>query len=41
MRKDALVKVEKFIFSRNFIVLDIEEDNEIPMILGRPFLVTS
>ena len=36
--EDVLVKVEKFIFTANFIFLDLEEDKEIPMILGRPFL---
>ena len=39
--EDVLVKVDKFIFSTYFIVLDIEEDKEIPIILGRPFLATS
>ena len=38
--EDVLVKVEKFIFPANFIVLDMEEDKEIPIILGRPFLAT-
>ena len=33
--------MDKFIFPTNFIVLDIEEDKEIPIILGRPFLATS
>ena len=36
--EDVLVKVDKFIFSADFIVLDMEEDKEIPIILGRPFL---
>ena len=35
----VLVKVDKFIFLAYFIVLDMEEDKEIPIILGRPFLV--
>ena len=35
-----LVKVDKFIFVVDFIVLDIEEDREIPLTLGRPFLAT-
>ena len=39
--EDVLVKVGKFIFLENFIVLDMEEDKEIPIILGRPFLATS
>ena len=38
--EDVLVKVDKFIFPTYFIVLDVEEDKEIPIILGRPFLVT-
>ena len=36
--EDVLVKVDKFIFPADFIVLDIEENKEIPIILGRPFL---
>ena len=38
--EDVLVKVDKFIFLADFIVLDMEEDKEIPIILGRPFLAT-
>ena len=38
--EDVLVKEDKFIFPANFIVLDMEEDKEIPIILGRPFLAT-
>ena len=38
--EDVLVKVDKFIFPVDFIVLDMEEDKEIPIILGRPFLET-
>ena len=38
--EDVLVKVDKFIFSTDFIVLDMEEDKELPIILGRPFLAT-
>ena len=38
--EDVLVKVDKFIFPTDFIVLDMEEDKEIPIILGRPFLAT-
>ena len=40
MIEDVLVKVDKFIFLADFIVLDMEEDKEIPIILGRPFLAT-
>ena len=39
--EDVLVKVDKFIFSTDFIVLDMEEDKEVPIILGKPFLSTS
>ena len=38
--KYVLVKVDKFIFLTDFIVLDMEEDKEIPIILGIPFLAT-
>ncbi|PIN20698.1 hypothetical protein CDL12_06610 [Handroanthus impetiginosus] len=38
--EDILVKVDKFIFPADFVVLDIEVDSEIPNILGRPFLAT-
>ena len=38
--EDVLVKVDKFIFPAYFIVLYMEEDKEIPIILGRPFLST-
>ncbi|KAL5541156.1 hypothetical protein UlMin_044373 [Ulmus minor] len=39
--EDVLVKVDKFIFLVDFIVLDYEADLEVPIILGRPFLATS
>ena len=39
--EDVLVKVDKFIFSADFIILDMEEEKEIPIILGRPFLATN
>ncbi|XP_062114067.1 uncharacterized protein LOC133825091 [Humulus lupulus] len=38
--EDVLVKVDKFIFPADFIVLDMEEDEDKPIILGRPFLST-
>ena len=40
MIEDVLVKVDKFILPTDFIVLGMEEDKEIPIILGRPFLST-
>ena len=36
--EDVLVKVDKFIFPADFIILDMKEDKEVPIILGRPFL---
>ncbi|KAK8925800.1 hypothetical protein KSP39_PZI018378 [Platanthera zijinensis] len=38
--EDVLVKVDKFIFPADFVVLDMEEDREVPIIVGRPFLAT-
>ena len=38
--EDVLVKGDKFIFLADFIVLDMGEDKNIPIILGRPFLAT-
>ena len=37
---DVLVKVESFIFSVDFVILDCEVNFEVPIILGRPFLAT-
>ena len=36
--ENVLVKVGKFIFPTDFVILDMEEDDTIPIILGRPFL---
>ena len=36
--EDVLVKVGKFIFPVDFIILDMEEDSQVPLLLGRPFL---
>ncbi|XP_023744816.1 uncharacterized protein LOC111892971 [Lactuca sativa] len=36
--EDLLVKVEKFVFPVDFIVLVMEEDEQVPIILGRLFL---
>ena len=38
--EDVLVKVGKFVFPIDFIILDIEEDSQVPLLLGRPFLAT-
>ena len=36
--EDVLIRVEKFVFPVDFIILDFEVDREVPIILGRPFL---
>ena len=38
--EDVLIKVGKFIFPMDFMVIDIEEDKQVPLLLGRPFLTT-
>lgn len=35
--KDVLVKDEKFIFLMDFVVMNIEENDDDPLILGMPF----
>ncbi|KAK8683877.1 hypothetical protein V6N13_039923 [Hibiscus sabdariffa] len=39
--EDILVKVDKFIFPADFLILDCEANEYAPIILGRPFLSTS
>ncbi|MCI00170.1 hypothetical protein A2U01_0021187, partial [Trifolium medium] len=39
--KDVLVKIKDLVFPVDFVIVDIEEDANIPIILGRPFLATS
>ncbi|KAK8521572.1 hypothetical protein V6N12_031466 [Hibiscus sabdariffa] len=38
--EDLLVKVGKFVFPADFLILDCEADHKAPIILGRPFLAT-
>ena len=38
--EDVLIKVGKFIFLVDFVVMDMEEDTKVPLFLGRPFLAT-
>ena len=38
--KDVLIKVGKLIFPMDFIVIDIKEYKQLPLLLGRPFLAT-
>ncbi|XP_047252235.1 uncharacterized protein LOC124887097 [Capsicum annuum] len=37
---DVLVKVDRFIFPANFVILDCEIDHEVPKTLGRTFIAT-
>ena len=39
--KVVLVRAEKFIFPIDFVILDFEEDEDVPLILGMPFLYTA
>ena len=36
----VLIKVGKFIFPVDFVVMDMEEDTKVPLLLRRPFLAT-
>ena len=36
----VLVKVGNFIFPIDFVVMKMEEDTQVPLLLGRPFLAT-
>ncbi|XP_021971755.1 uncharacterized protein LOC110866917 [Helianthus annuus] len=38
--ENLLVKVDKFVFPADFVILDMEADERVPIILGRPFLRT-
>ena len=35
-----LIKVGKFIFPVDYVVMDMEEEKQVPLLLGRPFLAT-
>uniref|UniRef100_A0A1S3WZF6 Aspartic peptidase DDI1-type domain-containing protein n=1 Tax=Nicotiana tabacum TaxID=4097 RepID=A0A1S3WZF6_TOBAC len=37
---DVLIQVGKFVFPADFVILDCKVNEEIPIILGRPFLAT-
>ena len=41
MIEDVLVRVKHLIFPTDFVVMDIEEDENIPLILGRQFMATA
>ena len=38
--EDVLIKVGKFVFPVDFVVINMEEDKQVPLLLGRPFLAT-
>ena len=38
--EDVLIKVGKFVFPVDFVIINIEEDKQVPLLLGRPFLAT-
>ena len=39
--EDVLVRVKHFIFPTDFVVMDIFNDTDIPVTLGRPFMLTA
>jgi len=39
--EDVLIKVDKFMFPVDFVILDMKENEEVPLILGRPFMKTA
>ncbi|GJS47425.1 ribonuclease H-like domain-containing protein [Tanacetum coccineum] len=39
--ENVVVKIDKFVFPVDFVILDMEEDHRIPIILGRLFLATA
>ncbi|GJW84196.1 reverse transcriptase domain-containing protein [Tanacetum coccineum] len=39
--QDVIVRVDKFNFLANFVIVDFEADPRVPIILGRPFLRTT
>ena len=38
--ENVLVKVGQFVLPADFVILDMEEDDSVPIILGKPFLAT-
>ncbi|XP_047181809.1 uncharacterized protein LOC124848216 [Vigna umbellata] len=39
--EDVLMKVDKFLFPVDFVIMELEEDLNVPLILGRPFMKTA
>ena len=38
--EDVMIKVGNFVFPVDFVFINIEEDKQIPLLLGRPFVTT-
>ncbi|GKB86774.1 putative reverse transcriptase, RNA-dependent DNA polymerase [Tanacetum coccineum] len=41
IKKNVLVKISNFVFPVDFVILNIMEDENVPIILGRPMLATA
>ncbi|GJS67382.1 retrovirus-related pol polyprotein from transposon TNT 1-94 [Tanacetum coccineum] len=41
IKENVLVKISNFVFPVDFVILDIMEDENVPIILGRPVLATA
>ncbi|GJY15345.1 DNA-directed DNA polymerase [Tanacetum coccineum] len=39
--ENVLIKVDKFVLLKDFVILDMPEDFRVPIILGRPFFETA
>ena len=39
--EDVLVKIHQLTFPVDFVIMEIEEDVEIPLIVGHPFMLTT
>lgn len=39
--ENMMVKIDKFVFPVDFVILDMHDDKNVPLILGRPFLATN
>ncbi|KAJ9544639.1 hypothetical protein OSB04_024346 [Centaurea solstitialis] len=39
--EDVVVRVDKFVFPADFVILDIKDEVKVPLILGRPFINTA
>ncbi|XP_071688090.1 uncharacterized protein [Rutidosis leptorrhynchoides] len=39
--EDILISIDTLVFSVDFIIIEMKEDLQVPLILGRPFLATA